>query len=88
MINEELKEVLKGEVLVDKTTLDLYSHDTSLFEIEPQVVVYPQDTNDVQKLVKYVTSHKKNNPQLSLTARSGGTDGSGRHWDYGVGHSQ
>ncbi len=77
MIADELKQILKGEVSTDKQTLDLYSHDTSLFEVEPQVVTFPRDSHDVQELVKYVTSHKKENPDLSLTGRSGGTDMSG-----------
>src|SRR3989304_6430792 len=74
---EDLKEVIKGEVLSDPQTLSFYSHDTSLFEIKPQVVVYPKDSDDVEKLVQYVVKKKKEDPTISLTARSGGTDMSG-----------
>ncbi len=71
---EDLKEVVKGEVLADPPTLSLYSHDTSLFEVKPQVVVYPKDSEDIEKLIKYVSEKKKEDPTISLTARSGGTD--------------
>lgn len=72
-----LKSFLKGEVLSDKKTLDLYSHDTSLFEVVPQVVVYPLDGEDVSNLVRFVSTFKNEFPNLSLTARSGGTDMTG-----------
>lgn len=74
---EELKKIIKGDVLADEKTLDEYSHDASLFEVKPQVIVNPKDINDVKTLVKYVSEHKKNNHTLSLTGRSAGTDMSG-----------
>lgn len=72
-----IKEVFKGEVLADDPTLVLYSHDASLFEVKPSVVVCPKDSDDVKALVKFVSGNKKDNPDLSLTARSGGTDMTG-----------
>ena len=79
---EQLKAALtksgfKGDVDDTATTLDTYSHDASLFEIRPQLVVYPKDAGDVGRLVAFVGKHKKANPHLSLTARSAGTDMSG-----------
>jgi FAD/FMN-containing dehydrogenase len=71
---EELKKIIKGDVLIDKETLNTFSHDASLFEVKPQVVVYPKDDGDVQALVKFVAKHKKEYPKLSLTGRSAGTD--------------
>lgn len=72
-----LKQSFKGEILTDERTLDLYSHDTSLFELKPQVVVFPQSLEDVKTLINFVSKYKKDFPDLSLTARSGGTDMSG-----------
>ncbi|MCL6096837.1 MAG: FAD-binding oxidoreductase [Patescibacteria group bacterium] len=71
---EELKKVIKGDVLSDEETLNAFSHDASLFEVKPQVVVYPKDEEDVQVLVKFVAKYKKEYPKLSLTGRSAGTD--------------
>lgn len=76
LINK-LKEFFRGDISSDEQTLALYSHDTSLFEVKPQVVVFPKDREDVRQLVSFVTHHKKQYPHLSLTARSGGTDMSG-----------
>jgi len=72
-----LREVFKGDILTDEKTLQVYSHDTSLFELVPQVVVFPKDHNDVKHLVQFVAKQKKHYPHLSLTPRSGGTDMSG-----------
>ncbi|MGH7784589.1 MAG: FAD-binding oxidoreductase, partial [Candidatus Binatia bacterium] len=72
-----LKQSFTGEILSDEQTLEFYSHDASLFEVKPSVVVCPKDSADVQTLVKSVAAGKKANPQLSLTARSAGTDMSG-----------
>ena len=66
-----------GEIDATDATLDLYSHDASLFEIKPKLVVSPKDSSDVQKLVTLVAEQKKAHPELSLTARSAGTDMSG-----------
>ena len=74
---EEIKKLVKGDVKSDRKTLAFYSHDTSLFEIEPKVVVFPKDKEDLSKLVNYVRERKAKQPDLSLTARSGGSDMSG-----------
>jgi len=66
-----------GELKDDPATLDLYSHDASMFELRPKLVVSPKDGKDVERLVKLVAKQKKSQPDLSLTARSAGTDMSG-----------
>ena len=71
---KELHDILKGNVALDGTTLHTYSHDTSIFELQPQAVVFPRSVSEIKTLVKYVTEKKKDNPSLSLTSRSGGTD--------------
>lgn len=71
---QQLKTIVKGDVLSDDQTLNVYSHDASLFEVKSKVVVSPKDAQDVKALVKYVSENKKNNPTLSLTGRSAGTD--------------
>lgn len=71
---EELRKNISGDVVDDAQTLTDFSHDASLFEVAPQVVVFPKTAEDVQNLVKFVSAHKKDVPQLSLTGRSAGTD--------------
>jgi FAD/FMN-containing dehydrogenase len=76
-LSDELKPLIKGEVENDAATLEKYSHDASMFEIVPQVVVFPTNSEDVQALVKYVSVNKVKYPDLSLTPRSAGTDMAG-----------
>lgn len=72
-ISDELKQVLKGEVLDDDATRQTYSRDASLFKVVPEVVVRPTDVADVEALVRYASEHKG----VSLAARSAGTCMSG-----------
>ena len=76
-LKEQLQKIIKGEVVNDQETLDTYSHDASMFELRPQLVITPQDTQDVQSIVRYVSANKSAQPDLSIAARSGGTDMSG-----------
>lgn len=72
-----IKEFFKGDIDYKEETLAKYSHDTSLFEIKPQVIVYPKNSEDIKNLVEFVNKQKKNYPDLSITPRSAGTDMSG-----------
>lgn len=67
----------KGETDTSADAIEFYSHDASMFELRPKLIVKPKDADDVQVLVKYVADHKKDDDSLSLTARSAGTDMSG-----------
>jgi len=73
----ELKRIVKGEVVDDEATLTKYSTDASIFRIKPRVVVFPRDVEDIKEVVKFVALRKKDDPTLSITVRSGGTDMSG-----------
>ncbi len=74
-LREELQKIVKGEVLNDAETLKKYSRDYSIFEVKPQMVVFPKDEQDVKNVVLFVSKHPEKN--FSITARSGGTDMSG-----------
>ena len=74
---EELKNIIKGEISSDEKELSVYSRDASIFEVRPSVVVHPKNTEDIKNLVKWVVNSKASNEELSLTARSGGTDMTG-----------
>jgi len=76
-IAEEIKKFLKGDVIDDPASLEEYSRDASIFQIKPQIVVFPKDTEDIKELVKFISEKKKKNKNLSLTPRSAGTDMSG-----------
>lgn len=73
----KLKQDFKGNVHTNEKLLEKYSHDTSIFEIKPQAIIYPETVGQLKKLVKLVSSLKKDFPEISITARSAGTDMSG-----------
>ena len=79
---EEIKHALAqhgftGDIDDSPATLEAYSHDASMFEIKPKLVIAPKTTADVQAAVKVVAERKPHDAHLSLTARSAGTDMSG-----------
>jgi len=76
-MKDEILKFFKGEVEDNKETLVKYSHDASLLEVQPKLVLFPKDSEDVQKLVKWVGENKQQYPDLSITARCAGTDMSG-----------
>ncbi len=76
-LKTELKNILKGTVDNDITIRAEYSHDASMFELLPELVVAPATSQDIQELVRYVSNHKAESPDLSITVRSGGTCMSG-----------
>lgn len=73
----QLRINFKGDIDTTESTLKAYSRDASLFEIKPQVVVFPKDSEDIKTLVKWVNQNKEKYPTLSITPRSAGTDMSG-----------
>lgn len=76
-IKKELQKFFKGDIEDSEETLIKYSHDASLLEVRPELVLFPKDSEDVQNLVKWVSGNKAKYPKLSITARCAGTDMSG-----------
>lgn len=74
-LKDDLGKVIKGDVANNEEILTKYSHDASIFEIKPEVVIFPKDAEDIKALVNFVNQHPKDN--LSITARSAGTDMTG-----------
>ncbi|HEX7633271.1 MAG TPA: FAD-binding oxidoreductase [Candidatus Saccharimonadales bacterium] len=77
IIAELKKAGFRGETDTSPATLDTYSHDASMFELRPKLVITPRDAQDVEKAVTLVAAQKTKDPTLSLTARSAGTCMSG-----------
>lgn len=79
-LSTSIKEFFKGDVEDGQNTLKKYSRDASIFEVIPEAVVFPKDSSDVCKLVKWVkeqNSKKENTKKISITPRSAGTCMSG-----------
>jgi FAD/FMN-containing dehydrogenase len=82
ILMEQFTEALKqkgftGDIDTSDEKRQEFSHDASLFELVPKLVVAPKNEQDIQILISAVNENKKNIPDLSLTARSAGTDMSG-----------
>ncbi len=73
VLSDQLRQLLTGEVQDDLPTLTTYSRDASIYQIQPQAVVFPKDSHDLETLVTFVRDHHG----MSLTPRSAGTDMSG-----------
>lgn len=72
------KHGFKGSIDTSVATRETFSHDASMFELVPEAVAAPLDSEDIKKAVTYVRAAKAaHNHPVSLTARSGGTDMSG-----------
>lgn len=67
----------EGDIDTSVDAKDFYSHDASMFELVPQLIVKPKHSQDLKALVNLVNTERKKQPSLSITMRSGGTDMSG-----------
>ncbi len=76
-LRESLQHIITGEVTDAQDVRKVYSRDASLFEIEPEVVVYPKNVEDIKALVRFVGERRAFDENISLTVRSGGTDMTG-----------
>src|SRR5204862_52907 len=76
-MKDEIKKFFKGEVEDSEEMLVKYSHDASLLEVRPKLILFPKDSTDVKNLVKWTAENKAKYPELSITARCAGTDMSG-----------
>lgn len=67
----------RGELDDSAEAKEFYSHDASMFELRPELVIMPVDAEDVEIAVKLVASQKRHRHGLSITGRSAGTDMAG-----------
>lgn len=72
-VADQIKSIIKGEVVDDDEVLETYSKDASIFKIKPQAVAFPRDAQDIANLVKFCTDY----PGYSLTPRAAATCMSG-----------
>src|SRR5687767_10985160 len=71
-VRDDLRGILRGDLLFDELSRALYSTDASPFAVQPLGVVVPVDEEDVCVLVRFAAEQ-----QIPLTARGAGTNVSG-----------
>jgi FAD/FMN-containing dehydrogenase/Fe-S oxidoreductase len=67
-IRDDLKGIVKGELLFDDLSRALYSTDASIFQVQPLGVAVPRDEGECTALVRYAAEH-----QVPLVPRGAGT---------------
>ncbi len=83
-LQKALQGVMKGEVSSDEGARREASRDTSLFTRMPELVVYPEDADDVSAIVKEIGRARTAGAPIALAARAAGTDMSGGPLTTGV----
>jgi FAD/FMN-containing dehydrogenase/Fe-S oxidoreductase len=78
-IRDDLKGLLKGDILFDDISRILYSTDASIFQVRPLGIVSPRDEGDVQALVRYAADH-----QIPLIPRGAGSGLAGESLGSGL----
>jgi FAD/FMN-containing dehydrogenase/Fe-S oxidoreductase len=78
-IQDDLRGLIKGELLFDELSRVLYSTDASIFQVQPLGIVVPRDEEDVQTLVRYAAEH-----EIALIPRGAGTGVAGESLGSGL----
>ncbi len=74
---KELQGMLLGSMTDNDDALDYFSTDSSIFQITPEAVIYPENTADVRKAVQFLADRAKAGKPASLIPRGKGTDQTG-----------
>lgn len=72
-----LQEHVAGEVLTTADVRRYFSTDGGVFELLPNLVVYPKNTQDVRKIVRFAWQLAEKGHVLPITPRGRGSDQSG-----------
>jgi len=84
-IQHELANILDGDVSIREADLQEKSTDWSLFQIVPDLVVYPKNPLDIQNLIDYINNYNQAGPgKLTLTARAAGSGMSGGSLNHSI----
>lgn len=73
-VAQYLQEHLLGEVTSSAAVRKHFSHDASVLQLTPSVVVYPRNESDVRKTCRFAWQLAERGRILPITARGAGTD--------------
>ncbi|MCL2038210.1 FAD-binding oxidoreductase [Candidatus Saccharibacteria bacterium] len=76
-ISDYLRQHLTGEVSTEPNVRRALARDGSVFELAPQLAIYPRTTNDVRKVMRFAWRLAERGQVLPITARGGGTSTTG-----------
>jgi anaerobic glycerol-3-phosphate dehydrogenase C subunit len=76
---DDIKELIRGEVLDDELTRSMFSSGACLYQVRPLCVIQPREKADVVNVIKYA-SHRG----IPITARGAGTSRTGSELGSGI----
>ena len=76
-IPRNLSSLLSGELTCAENTREYFSTDGSIFKINPKIIVYPRNEEDVINTVRYLSWEYQEGNKISITSRGKGTDQGG-----------
>lgn len=75
---------LAGEVMTRDDIRDALSTDGGVLTLRPEMVIYPRNTNDIRKVLRFSWQLAEKGHILPVTPRGGGTDTSGAAIGKGI----
>ncbi len=79
-----LQEHLIGEVLTSADVRRHFANDASILQLQPTVVVYPRNENDVRKICRFTWQLAERGKVIPITARGAGSDVTGAAITSGI----
>ncbi len=79
-----LQEHLDGEVTTSVDVRRHFSHDASVLQIAPSIVVYPHSENDIRKTARFCWQLAERGKLVPITARGAGSDVTGAAIGSGI----
>jgi FAD/FMN-containing dehydrogenase len=79
-----LQEHVSGEVVTSVDARRYFSTDNSVLSLNPALILYPRNENDVRKATRFTWQLAERNRIIPITARGAGTDRSGAAIGNGI----
>ena len=79
-----LQQHVDGEIVTSDDVLDYFSTDESVFQIRPQLVLYPRSEKDIRKTARFTWQLAEKGRSVTMTARGNGTDQTGAALGDGI----
>jgi len=79
-----LQEHVTGEVVTSVDARRYFSTDNSILTLNPALIMYPRNENDVRKTTRFTWQLAERNRIIPITARGAGTDRSGAAIGSGI----
>ncbi|HMS92589.1 MAG TPA: FAD-binding oxidoreductase [Candidatus Saccharibacteria bacterium] len=76
-IPRNLSSLLNGELTCSEKAREYFSTDGSIFKINPKIIIYPKNEEDIINTVRYLSWEVQEGNNISITARGKGTDQGG-----------